>query len=140
MKQSLTEQIAVIASDDPITFEEQVNEKMALLSNDEPSLSIDISNGFRAVIRYTVTETAVESIADEFHLEGIRHICRECPLHHMEKDKRIKYVTCDYADLGQTHLDHECCEYFYKQLKLGRVVPGEPNKSGKVNKGGMSRW
>lgn len=133
MKTKTTYLIAAIAADEPAEFEKQFNEKMALLSDNSPEPTIDISNGFRAVIKYKVTEQIVTSIKDEYNLEGIRHICAECPLHDVETDSRRKWVTCEYSDFGETHLERECCEYFYKQMKIGRVKPGEPNRSGRKN-------
>ena len=112
---------------------------MSLLSDNNPQVTLDISNGFRAVIQYEVEESRVETVMDEFHLEGIRHICRECPSHDIETDSRRKWVTCRYSENGETHLDHECCNYFYKQLKLGQVRPGEPNRSGQLNKAVMRK-
>lgn len=133
MKTKTTYLIAAIAADDPQEFEQQFNEKMSLLSDNDPEPTIDISNGFRAVIKYRVKEDVITSIKDEYHLEGIRHICAECPLHDLETDSRRKWVTCQYSDFGETHLDHECCDYFYKQMKIGNVRPGEPNRSGRKN-------
>ena len=139
MKRNIKHLIAAIAADDPKEFQEQFNEQMTLLSDNNPQVTLDISNGFRAVIQYEVEEQAVETVKDEFHLEGIRHICRECPFHDIETDSRRKWVTCRYSESGETHLDHECCNYFYKQLKLGQVRPGEPNRSGQFNKAVMRK-
>ena len=134
MQRNIKHLIAAIAADNPDQFEKEFNERMSLLSENNPKVTIDISNGFRAVIQYEVEEKAVETVKDEFNLEGIRHICRECPFHDLETDSRRKWVTCRYSENGETHLDHECCNYFYKQLKLGQVRPGEPNRSGELNK------
>lgn len=134
MQRNIKHLIAAIAADNPEQFEKEFNERMSLLSENNPKVTIDISNGFRAVIQYEVEERAVETVKDEFNLEGIRHICRECPFHDLEMDSRRKWVTCRYSENGETHLDHECCNYFYKQLKLGQVRPGEPNRSGELNK------
>lgn len=134
MKRTTNHLIAAIAADNPQDFEKQFNEKMMLLSDNNPEATIDISNGFRAVIRYDTETSEVDTIADEFHRDGICHICRECPLHDNETNKRRKWVTCKYSESGLAHLDHECCEYFYKQVKLGHITPGEPNRSGRVNR------
>ena len=132
MKSTTKHLIAAIAADDPKEFERQFNEQMTLLSDNNPQVTLDISNGFKAVIQYEVEESHVETVKDEFHLEGIR-------LHDIETDSRRKWVTCRYSENGETHLDHECCNYFYKQLKLGQVRPGEPNRSGQFNKAVMRK-
>ena len=134
MRSKTIYQIAAIAADNPEDFQKQFNKQMSLLSGNEPEATIDISNGFRAVIKYQIVEETVETVKDEYHLEGVRHICRECPFHDIETDARRKWTTCRYAENGETHLDHECCNYFYKMLKLGLVKPGEPNRSGAENK------
>lgn len=126
--------ITAIASDTPEEFEKLYNDKMTLLSEYNPKATIDLSDGFKAVIQYETVKEEIETIKDKYNLEGIRYFCRECPLHDIEKDSRRKWVSCRYSETNETHLDHECCEYFYEQLKLGLVRPGEPNKSGSLNK------
>ena len=67
MKSNIKHLIAAIAADDPKEFEQQFNEQMTLLSDNNPQVTLDISNGFRAVIQYEVEERAVETVKDEFH-------------------------------------------------------------------------
>lgn len=63
------------------------------------------------------------TVAEEFHNQGIRYVCGQCPHLQDDGDKRRNYHPCKYSELGTAHKEHECCEYFYKQLKQGTVVP-----------------
>ena len=54
MKRNIKHLIAAIAADDPKEFERQFNEQMTLLSDNNPQVTLDISNGFRAVSQYEV--------------------------------------------------------------------------------------
>ena len=118
-------QISVIYADNAEDFQEMFNDKIKELSGHKiTDKSIDISgDSYKAVITYLVTEHIVNSVADEFHAEGIRYLCKHCP--HLEdpKDRRVKYCTCKYSETGMAHKDHEACELFYKQLKLGKLEP-----------------
>ena len=142
LKESI-QQIEVVRASDPEIFKEMFNKAMILLSENDPQCpdeNITVQGDtITAIIRYTTTITTRETIKDEYLREGIRHICRECPLHDVEADTRRKWVTCEYSKLGETHLDHECCEYFYKQLKIGQIKPGEPNRSGRLNKAAIRK-
>ena len=126
-------QAVAIATNDPEEFEEKFNEAMRLLADNRPEVTLDLSEGLKAVITYELSEETIETIGDQFRAEGIRHICRECPLHDYEADSRRKWVSCRYSELGETHLDHECCEYFYKMLKIGQIRPGTHSVSGRMN-------
>lgn len=140
MKSVTIPQFDVVTADSPYVFKELLNSRIRELAQYEPQVverSIDGSE-YRAMIQWTETESVgldsrLFSVREEFHDEGIRFICGECPLHDIETNKRRKRVSCKYADNGVTHLDHECCEYFYKLLKQNRIEPvvPEPEAPGK---------
>ena len=118
--------VAIVRSTDPEQFEIQFNAKMDELAENSPVHSItDNGTVISAVITYQETQHFADSVADEFHFEGIRYLCRHCPFLEDPHDKRVKYCACRYADLGMTHKDREACEYFYRQVKLGKVQPLE---------------
>lgn len=123
-------QVGVVASADPNQFEEQLNSRLRELADYNPTItSRDMTDGiYRVMFEWTENESTAElfSVKDEFNADGIRFICAECPLHDIETDKRRKRVSCKYADNGITHLEHECCEYFYKLLKQNRIEPIVP--------------
>ena len=118
-------QIACIKSEDPIEFQTQFNEKMKELANSrklEPV--IEMSNGvFTAVIKYEESEQTMDSVADIFHAEGIRYVCKQCPHLVDPHNGTIKWCECPFAELGKTHKDHECCELFYKEVIQGKIKP-----------------
>lgn len=126
MKRESVTKVAVVRSKDPSEFEILFNAKMDALAMNNPNPQItDTGEVISAIITYSETYHIIDSIADEFHYEGIRYLCKHCP--HLEdpKDKRVKYCKCKYNELGMTHKDHEACEYFYRQLKAGNVTPLE---------------
>lgn len=139
MKSVTIPQFDVITADNPYVFKELLNSRIRELAQYEPEVvekTIDGSE-YRAMIQWTETESVgldsrFFSVREEFHDEGIRFICGECPLHDIEPDKRRKRVSCKYSESGVTHLEHECCEYFYKLLKQNRITPivPEPDEPG----------
>lgn len=126
MKTEKVTKVAIVRSSVPSTFEREFNEKMEELAQHDPKFSItDTGAVLSAVITYHETQHFMDSIADEFHYEGIRYLCRHCPYLDDPHDKRVKRCSCRYAEYGMTHKDHEACELFYRQVKLGKVIPLE---------------
>ena len=126
MRKETITKVAIVRSTDPDEFANLFNSKMDELATNEPTHQIfDNGDILSAVITYEETYHIVDSVADEFHYEGIHYLCKHCPFLDDPHDKRIKRCTCKYAELGMTHKDHEACEYFYRQLKAGNVAPLE---------------
>lgn len=126
MRSEKVTKVAVVRSRNPDEFEELFNARMDELAEYEPQHSImDNGDVISAVITYQESYHFADSVADEFHAEGIRYLCKHCPHLDDPKDKRIKWCKCKYADLGITHKNEEACELFYKQLKTGKVQPLE---------------
>ena len=126
MKITKIPQIEVIQSEDPIEFKKQFNDLMKTMTEvGDIDIKLYSDTTYRAIISYTIIAREFDSVADEFHAEGLRYLCRNCP--HLEdpEDKRIKHCKCKYAELGRTHKDHEACELFYRELKTGRIEPIE---------------
>lgn len=124
-------QFRCIVSHNAADFQNELNETMRELAPYDPQYETDIHGpDLRALIWFD--EKQASSVREEFEMEGIRYICRECPLHDVNTDGRRKRVSCKYAENGVTHLDHACCEYFYKLLKQNRIEPilPEPEKPG----------
>ena len=116
-------QIKVIQADDPKEFQRQFNEAMEKLYENDPEVEFVHEKAYCAYIRYTKVTHEWDSVADEFHAEGIHYLCKQCSYHEEVDDNRKKYVYCKYADYGHTHLDHEVCEMFYKEVKQGKIKP-----------------
>ena len=127
MRRESLPQISVIQAETAEDFESMFNDKIMELSSFKiTGQNIDISGkSYKAVITYEISEHIIDSVADEFHAEGIRYLCKHCP--HLEdpKDRRVKYCICKYSETGMAHKDHEACEIFYRELKLGKISPLE---------------
>lgn len=124
MKTIVKQKIRMVCESDPIFFEQSFNEAMEQLKDNDPQadeISFNEKNGYWVSIRYIEKEKLLETVADEFYAEGIRYLCKNCPLHEVETDGRIKRVPCRYSDYGYCHLEHGACEYFYKLLKQNKV-------------------
>lgn len=117
--------IAAIHADTAEDFERKFNARMDELEGFKiTERKIEISGGsFDAVLVYEETHRTPDSVADEYHFEGIRFLCKHCPHLDDPKDRRVKHCTCKYAELGMTHKEQEACEIFYRQLKAGRITP-----------------
>ena len=106
-------------------FDRRFSEATREIDEEDAQVTIDLREEFRASIIYWETEEIRDTVADEFRAEGFRFTCRQCPLRETPGDKRKKYVRCIYSELGQTHLDHEACEIFYRGVKRGDIEPTE---------------
>lgn len=116
--------LRVVSSADSAEFESAYNELAEELADYDPEVEIrEVGGKMWAMFHYTVDEVVFETVADEFHAEGIRYTCDCCPLHDEIVDKRVNMVGCKYSEFGETNRKHEACEYFYKMLKQGQVQP-----------------
>ena len=125
MQVNIYPQIAAISAKSADEFQDKFNAKMRELAGKKITDRVVEIKGdtFSAVIMYEEKEQIMDCVADEFHAEGIYYLCKHCPHLDDPEDRRIKYCTCKYSDTGRTHKQHEACELFYKQLKLGKIVP-----------------
>lgn len=120
------QQIVAIRTEYAKKFEEEVNAKLKELAEYRPKLETQLlDDSFKAIITYTMRERVMDSVADEFHAEGIHYLCKNCPYLDDPHDKRVMRCGCRYAELGTTHKLHEACEVFYKGLKAGNIKPLE---------------
>ena len=129
----------VVASSDPVEFQNDFNKAMEELAEYDPECELkEVGGGMWAIITWTVREDVFDSVKDEFHAEGIRYICDQCPYHDEVTDRRVKRIGCRYSEFGETHREHECCEYFYKMLKQGEVdAPTRTIMEKVMRKGGL---
>jgi hypothetical protein len=72
-------------------------------------------------ITYIEEVNVRESIVDDFHEEGIRYVCAQCPYCEDPHDKRRKWCKCKFKRIGRTRRDSEVCRYFYALLAAGEV-------------------
>lgn len=107
-------------------FQTAFNAKMVELAAqgvEDPEVIFNPRQGHCCYITWHEQVQEIEGVADEFHLEGLRFLCGNCPLHEPVTDGRRKTTGCRYAELGVVHLEHEACELFYKMLKQGTLTP-----------------
>ena len=105
MLRKRVKQLKVIVTRSAEEFEEQVNKAMYDLSEFEPELILRDSPGFEAVIIYEKRFEVIETTADEFEAAGSVYYCRHCP----------------YAPGNMTNIKNRACEFFYSELKAGRI-------------------
>lgn len=72
---------------------------------------------------YEEVEEEPETVAEEFKLQGIQYFCKDCPHLQKGKDKRYKSHGCEYAEYGMVKDYTPACEFFYKQVLQGKIVP-----------------
>lgn len=116
-------QIKVIQTESASEFEERINSSMRELAVKRPECKLIEGKGFCAIITYTEHIQIIETVADEYHAEGIYFSCKNCPYLDDPHDKRIKNCTCKYSNTGYTHKDSDACEVFYRALKRGDIKP-----------------
>ena len=118
------QKIKVVQSEDPKEYESEFNHWAEVLAEYEPEIKEQPFNGIHcAYFRYSETKEEFNTVADEFHAEGIHYLCSQCPLHDPQEDGRKKQVWCKYSDCGLTDLRHEACEMFYKMVKQNEIKP-----------------
>lgn len=124
MRVDVFPQIAVVQAESAEKFEAEFNAKTRELADRITDTKVEITGTvLTGIISYKEKVEVMDCVADEFHAEGVRYLCKHCP--HLEdpEDGRVKWCSCKYADLSMTHKDHEACEVFYKQLKAGKIKP-----------------
>lgn len=72
---------------------------------------------------YEEVEEKPETVAEEFELQGIKYYCKDCPHLQKGKNKRLKSHGCEYAEYGTVTDFTPACEFFYKQVLQGKIVP-----------------
>lgn len=77
---------------------------------------------------YPKEKVIVESVRDEFALEGICYHCRNCPYLDIPQDRRVKYGSCKYSPTRRRSKDQEACELFYKWVSQNAVEVTEDSE------------
>ena len=124
MKVTKKTKMKVVCSSDPVEFEEQFNKAMEELAEQDPCYELrEVGGSIWAIITHTVKERIAETVKEEYHMQGEKYYCSQCPLREQVTDGRVKKVPCMYAETGRANLRDECCDYFYRMLKQGKVTP-----------------
>lgn len=115
-----THKCIAIRESDADTFAKKFDE--ALQGVRKPDIFKDYADSsFIAIVTWEEEEEVIETVRDEFHREGIRYVCGQCPYLEQDDDRRRKVYPCRYSEYGQSRIDSECCEMFYRLVKQGRV-------------------
>ena len=123
MKRERVKQVRCFEATSIGLLQANLNESMRDLADQSPVMSdIRKDDGkYWATITYEDTLEEWDSVADEFHADGIVFLCRNCPLHDDVKDRRVRHAGCKHSPTGRCHLDKEACEYFYKLVRQNEV-------------------
>lgn len=106
-------------------FEEAMNEIGAVETS---VIDCGMKDGhYLSIIEYNVTMPgrAEMTIKDEFHLNGIRYTCSNCPHMAKPKDGRYKTAACPFSKYGVVRIDEEACDLFYTKLANHEIEPVE---------------
>lgn len=122
MKILRSQKCKAIKEADPRAFEAEFIDALRGIRN--PDIMKDYRDGhFIAIITWEEEEKIIETVADEFHLEGLRYVCGQCPHCEKDGDGRKKRFPCKYSEYSSVDIRQECCEMFYKKLKQGLIEP-----------------
>ena len=118
----------VIHAESPEGYEEAFNKFIDSLGGVETTV-IDLPDkeGYQSIVEYYTTMPGREtlSIKDEFAMNGIRYLCKNCPYMDKPKDGRYKRTTCAFSERGVTFVDREACDLFYTKLAQHELKPLE---------------
>lgn len=122
MQQKIYTQYEGIQTGDLKTLLDAMNRYQRQHADSNPIGRIEtIGNTFWGVVEYTVDVRVPETELEKLEEEMGKHRCYECPCLEVESDKRRKSWPCTIG--GESRTDAPCCEWFYKQLKEGKINP-----------------
>lgn len=127
MKRKEVRQQKTIIRLTPEDWDEAVNAFLATLTDDvrrEPTITRERTTAgeFLATVEYFKLIQEPETIADEFYLRGEVHRCDDCPQLKRERDRRIRWLTCERGMRETTSGSSEACDWYYEQLNERRPV------------------
>lgn len=111
MIRNTVSQIKVVYSENPIDFQNQFNREMEILSDCNPHVEFNHTKGFCAYITYDQTFNIPDTIADEYHAEGIYFTCQQLG---EPKERRKDY------DIPNRHYLAQREEYMRRRNARGR--------------------
>lgn len=109
--------VKIVHEDTAEAFERKLN--IVLDNVAVKSIEWNHELGFCAYITYKEEVKTLESATDVFHRDGVYWHCRNCPYLERPSDKRRKSGACKVKPTGETRLDCEACDFFYRQLLSG---------------------
>ena len=128
MKDETITQVIVISDNDPVAFQQRVNEA---LQKHTDTVSIDYKDNaaslFSVIITYREHKLVEENSKDYFANRGKRYCCNDCPHLELDPDRRSRTHYCKLFD-DRVALTRSACEHFLSALKSGAdhlVTPRE---------------
>lgn len=113
MKEREHRRVCTISAKTFDEFDSLYNETADRLAKFDPEVR-DI-DALSARFYYTETEKISESLADDFSQHHQSCTCADCPFLEIGNDRRRKWFTCPYASHGETRIDSEACDHFYRE-------------------------
>lgn len=111
MKTDRVKQVICIAANNPMEFQDRMNESLRFLSDPEITFFKDMP--YYAVISYVVKRDMPENVLELFEMvEGKHYTCEACPHFGKSDDKRKKWGYCTLSS-EPTRIDSRACERFY---------------------------
>lgn len=119
----------IVEAETPKGYEEAFEEAINGLGDIETSvIDVEMVKGhYVSIIEYYVEVPGKDdmTIKDEFHINGIRYNCENCPHMKKPKDRRYKTTSCPFAKYGVVRIDQEACDRFYTLLANHEIEPVE---------------
>lgn len=100
-------------------FQERMEEAFAKLSGQDLDITYNLNQGHCAYIHYCEEVQEPETLADEYHLQGIYLTCADCPELEKTDDKRRRYFNCKVRTMVRP-MDG-ACERLYRMVEKGDV-------------------
>lgn len=125
MKRKTVRQQKTIIALTPEEWDEKVNAALASMLDDsghDPTIERTRTEdgGFQAVIEFWKEFSEPEDIRDEYNLRGEVYRCEDCPNLRRERDRRIRWLTCDKGMKETTKESAEACLWYYEQIDKAR--------------------
>ena len=107
-----------IKTDDPDEFDALVNGVYieAAKGGKEPEIHFFDAKGFCASIKYFISLTLPESLAEEYEMRGLGEVCDACPYFTPITDKRCKRTICKKTE-KTTWTGASACDIYYKEFR-----------------------
>ena len=118
------QQFAIVAADSAQSLTEQLNAKLYDLRDKHPTVTFE---GLIARIQYEESESAPETLAEEYAAQGVRLTCEDCPFFvPMYKsdgtvDQRAKWGGCPWRETKRALKTAQACDKLFEMLNNGEV-------------------
>ena len=107
-----------VKTNTPEEFDEIVNGVYieAAKYGKEPEIHFFDAKGFCASIKYYISLSLPENLAEEYELRGLGEVCDACPYFTPITDRRCKNTICKKTEKN-TFTGCHACDIFYKEFR-----------------------